>query len=102
MANEALTPNPLRAIASYLARRHFGYRSKDCGFGYAGSGGVGQAVRHIGQCFSEKNQPNTSWDVSLMANEALTPNPLPVKRVESGNASLKRTSRRLLGRLTNG
>jgi REP element-mobilizing transposase RayT len=59
-----------RAIASYLARRHFGYRSKDiaAAFGYASSGGVGQAV----------------------------------KRVESGNASLKRTSRRLLGRLTNG
>ena len=59
-----------RAIATYLARRNFGYRSKDiaAAFSYVSSGGVEQAV----------------------------------KRVESGNASLKRTTRRLLRRLTNG
>jgi len=38
-----------RAVAAYLARRLFGYRSKDVAatLGYASVGGVGQAIARV-------------------------------------------------------
>jgi ribosomal protein L4 len=38
-----------RAVAAYLARRCFGYRSKDvtAALGYSSAGGVGQAIGRV-------------------------------------------------------
>ena len=38
-----------RAVAAYLARRHFGYRATEVAraFGYASASGVGQAAKRV-------------------------------------------------------
>lgn len=41
--------DPSRAVAAYLARRHFGYQSKQvaAALGYSGASGVGQAIHRV-------------------------------------------------------
>jgi hypothetical protein len=52
MGKITLVPNDCkrsRAVAAYLARRCFGYRSKDvaAALGYSSAGGVGQAICRV-------------------------------------------------------
>ena len=41
--------DPSRAVAAYLARRHFGYESRKvaAALGYSGASGVGQAIHRV-------------------------------------------------------